>query len=321
MRRSSGSRVAPGYHASPSRLALSRRNFLLCAAAGSIAGSAATFGGTPVVNAAAPRPPGALRIAVVQQEGRPGDVQRNRQSAVRFAGEALQAGADVVLFHEALLTGYVPTARELSEDADGPTTRAFQDLLHGSASHIVYGLTERDGDELYASAVVVSSTGVLGKYRKTHLYPNPSDPVRDEPSIFTPGTRLTTFPLAGATAGLLICFDGDFPEMMRAYANLGCQVVFWLNNRWARGHSEVKRLAVTNSMIVATACCTGKSETGEFYPGGSNITGPRGELLAEIWGKEGVVIADVWPAQVPQVRAGNVLFTSQRPALYRRPTP
>jgi len=53
MRRSSGSRVAPGYHASPSRLALSRRNFLLCAAAGSIAGSGATFGRTPVVNAAA----------------------------------------------------------------------------------------------------------------------------------------------------------------------------------------------------------------------------------------------------------------------------
>jgi predicted amidohydrolase len=266
------------------------------------------------------RPSGALRVAVVQQEGRPGEVLRNRESAVRFAGEALGAGADVVVFHEALLTGYVPNVRDLSEDASGPTTRAFQTLLRGSTARIVYGLTERADERLHASAVVVSEAGVVANYRKTHLYPNPSDPVRDEPTIFTPGTRLTTFPLAGYTAGLLVCFDGDFPEMMRAYANLGCQIVFWLNNRYSRGHAEVKRLAVINSMIVATSCCTGKGETGEFYPGGSNITGPRGELLAEIWGKEGVITADVWPSQVLQLRAKNVFFTSQQPALYARPT-
>lgn len=297
----------------------SRRTFLLSAAAFPMVG----------VRAAAPsvgdersqRPVGALRIAVVQQEGRPGEVSRNRGSALRFAGDALQAGADVVLFHEALLTGYVPDARRLAEEQDGPTTRAFQALLRGSASQIIYGLTERAGERFHASAIVVSGNGIVANYRKTHLYPNPRDPVRNEPAIFAAGTSLQTFPLAGSTAGLLICFDGDFPEMMRAYASLGCDVVFWLNNRYSRGHSEVKRLAVTNSMIVATSCCTGKSETGEYYPGGSNITGPRGELLAEIWGREGVITADVWPAQVPQLRASNVLFTSQRPELYVRAAP
>jgi predicted amidohydrolase len=294
--------------------------FLLTAAAGSLGAR------SPAIRAAAgdaavSRPSGALRIAVVQQEGRPGEVSRNRESAVRFAGEALQAGADVVLFHEALLTGYVPNVRDLSEEADGPTTRVFHELLRGSTARIIYGLTERAGGRFYASALVVSGTGLVANYRKTHLYPNPSDPVRDEPSVFTPGTRLTTFQLGGPTAGLLICFDGDFPEMMRAYANLGCQIVFWLNNRYSRGYAEVKRLAVINSMIVATSCCSGKGETGEFYPGGSNITGPRGELLAEIWGKEGVIAADVWPSHVPQLRAKNVFFTSQQPALYARPRP
>ena len=67
--------------------------------------------------------PGKVRIAVVQQETVPGAVEANRAKALRFAREAVGNRADIVLFHEALVVGYVPDIRDLAEPADGPTTR------------------------------------------------------------------------------------------------------------------------------------------------------------------------------------------------------
>ena len=80
----------------------------------------------------------------------------------------------------------------------------------------------------------------------------------------------------------MICFDGDFPEMTRAYANRGCGLLFWMNNRGSRGHAEVRDLAFRNSMIGAISCCCGLDEKGMVCRGGSNITDADGSLLTEI---------------------------------------
>ena len=105
--------------------------------------------------------------------------------------------------------------------------------------------------------------------------------------------------------------------MSRAYANLDCAMLFWLDHRGSRGHEEVERLARTNSMIIASACCCGRNEQGDPCRGGSNVTGPRGQLLAEIWDAEGVIFADVDPAEVPALRQDNPRYRGQRRDLYR----
>jgi (R)-amidase len=257
----------------------------------------------------------AIRIAVVQQNGNPGQPDENRAKALDFAARALEQGADVVLFHEELLVGYSPDLRQLAEPVDGPTTRAFQELLSGSASLILYGLTERDGDAYYISAPVVSGNGVLANYRKTHLWWK-AEGLRHEPTHYQPGDRLVTFDLKRFKCGIMICYDGDFPEMTRAYADLGCSVLFWMNNRGSRGHAEVKDLAYRNSMIVAASCCCGPDERGRPCRGGSNITGADGSLLAEIWDEEGIVLADVSPARALALRAENPWYRGRRPELY-----
>jgi (R)-amidase len=256
-----------------------------------------------------------LRIAVVQQDCNPGKVKENLAKALDHAAEALARKADVIVFHEELLVGYVPNIRELAEPVDGPTTRAFQKALAGTDALVVYGLTEREGDRCYISAVVVSKDGVVANYHKTHLYPGPR--LRDERAFYAPGDKLVTFHAKGVLCGLMLCFDGDYPEMPRAYANKGCPVIFWLNNRPSRGYDEVSRLAHWNSAIIATACCSGIDELGTKCAGGSNITGPDGGLLSEIWNKEGIIYADVHPAAALEMRRTNALFTCQRPELYR----
>jgi (R)-amidase len=256
-----------------------------------------------------------LRIAVVQQDGNPGKPEENRSKALGFAVQALDQGADVVLFHEELLLGYTPDLRQLAEPVDGPTTRAFRDLLRGTGSLVLYGLTEREGDHFYISAPVVSADGVIANYRKTHLWWK-AEGLRHEPTYYRPGDRLVTFEAKGHQCGVMICYDGDYPEMTRSYANLGCAVTFWMNNRNSRGHAEVEDLAYRNSIIVATSCCCGLDEAGRTCRGGSNITDADGKLLAEIWDREGVILADVCSARALELRAENPWYRGQRPDLY-----
>lgn len=257
-----------------------------------------------------------IRIAVVQQETKPGAVDENRDKAISYAREALQNNADVILFHEALLVGYVPHIRELAETLDGPSTKAFQELLQGTNALIVYGLIEQDGRNFHTSAVVVGADGVVAHYRKSHLWWR-AEGVRHEPTFFQPGDKLVTFDIKGHKTGLMICYDGDFPEMTRAYANLDCTMLLWLNNRGSRAHREVAPLVRANTIIMATACCCGKNEAGRPCGGGSNITDKDGSLVAEIWDKEGIVYADLDPSTVPPARKLNPWFRGQRQDLYR----
>jgi len=257
-----------------------------------------------------------LRIAVVQQNGNPGQVEANRSKALAYANQALQMGADIILFHEELLVGYVSNLVDLAEPLHGSTTLAFQDLLRNSESLIIYGLTESDGNDTYISAPVVSKNGVIANYRKTHLW-WAAQGLRHELSHYKPGNQLVTFEYKGVRCGVMICYDGDFPEMTRAYANLGCSVVFWMNNRNSRGHAEVTDLAFRNSMIMAVSCCCGPDEKGQICKGGSNITAASGECLAEIWDREGIILYDVNPDNALDLREKNPWFKGQRQDLYR----
>lgn len=257
-----------------------------------------------------------MKIAVVQHEVIPGRVEENRAKAIAFAREALLQNPDVILFPEEMLVGYVANLRELAEPVDGPTSRAFASLLKGTKTKAILGLTERAGDDCFVSAALVDESGALANYRKTHLWWD-AEGLRHEPSFYRAGDKLVTFDIAGHRCGVMICYDGDFPEMARAYANLGCSVLFWLNNRRSRGHNEVRELARLNSIIIAAACCSGKDEVNVDCPGGSNITGADGKLIAEIWNRDGVIFADVDAAHALRLREKTPWHRGQRQDLYR----
>jgi len=270
-----------------------------------------------------------VRIAVVQQNINAGKVDENRAKAVQNAVEALTKSPDLILFHEEMVPADNRRLRELAEPADGPTTQAFQAVLKGTDARILYGLTERVEDSpsndkmsgrRYNTAVVVSADGIVAKYSKTHLFWKGHD---DEPHLresnrVLPGEKLVTFPLKGFSCGIMICYDGDFPEMTRSYAVMGCSMLFWLNCRGSRGYEETGPLAGSNSMIMATCNPCGPYLDGPPFRGGSNIVDETGTLLTDIWDKEGIIVADVFPERVPDVRRNNASFVGRRPELYCR---
>jgi predicted amidohydrolase len=210
-------------------------------------------------------------------------------------------------------------------DAAEPGAGKSADLENRMVRIAVVQLETKPGavDENRAKAVRFArealgkgADGVVADYRKTHLWWR-AEGVRHEPTFFQPGNKLVTFDVKGHKTGLMICYDGDFPEMTRAYANLDCTMLLWLNNRGSRGHREVAPLARANTMIMATSCCCGKNEAGKQCGGGSNITDKSASLVAEIWDKEGIIYADVDPGTVAAARDENPWFRGQRQDLYR----
>lgn len=258
-----------------------------------------------------------MRIAIAQHPIIPGDAEANRATVLALLDEALAHRPDVVVFPEEMLVGYSERSASLAEPlAGGPTTSSVRDALRGTETRALLGLTEIDErGRRFITAVLVGAEGVVTRYRKTHLW-SATPGLRHEPTAYTAGSELVAFEISGERCGVMICYDGDFPEMTRAYADLGCGVLFWLNNRLSRGPEESRHLAIANSMILAVSCFCGPDETGQHASGGSHVIDHDGIVLGQRWDEPGLVVVDVDVERARRARTRNPFYTGRRPELY-----
>jgi len=140
-----------------------------------------------------------------------------------------QNGAQLVVFPEAALTGYVYSSLEeampLAEPVPGPSTLALADSCRGLGVHCVVGLIEEDRGSYYNTSVLIGPGGVIAKYRKLHLpYLGIDRFLR--PGDLEPAVHETEL----GRIGLSICYDLDFPEYARVLALLGAQLIVTITN-------------------------------------------------------------------------------------------
>ncbi|HKR37627.1 MAG TPA: nitrilase-related carbon-nitrogen hydrolase [Steroidobacteraceae bacterium] len=167
-----------------------------------------------------------LKIATAQFEARSGDKQFNLAAIDELAARAAQRGAAVVTFHECSISGY-SFARRLSREQlwdlaepipAGASTAALIEIARRHGISILAGLFERGADgELYKAHVCVDGAGLKAKYRKIHPFINPH--VR-------PGNEYVVFELHGWKCGILLCYDNNVIENVRATALLGAEIIF-----------------------------------------------------------------------------------------------
>ncbi|MEO6284138.1 MAG: nitrilase family protein [Dyadobacter sp.] len=167
-----------------------------------------------------------IKIATAQFENRSGDKAYNLQIIDQLAGEAALKGAQAIAFHECSITGYT-FARNLSKEQmldiaefipDGPSIQKLQKIATKHDIAILAGLFEKDAnDKLYKAYVCVDKTGLIAKYRKLHPFINPH---------LTPGNEYVTFDLYGWKCGILICYDNNIIENVRATKLLGADIIF-----------------------------------------------------------------------------------------------
>jgi predicted amidohydrolase len=258
-----------------------------------------------------------MRLAVYQGPGASGDVPANLATIRRVATHAATEGARLVVFPELFTTGYNMGSRlrELAEPVPGPSLDAIGAAAADAGIAILTGFCERDGERLFNSAVLVERDGGLrAVHRKCHLFG------AMEGELFTPGDARATAELDGLRLGILICYDVEFPEAVRALALAGAELVAVPTTLMAP-HDLVARAmvpvrAAENQVFVAYANRTG-AEGDLAYIGQSCIVGPDGADLARA-GRNGeeLLLADLDPAAIMRARAAYCYLGERRPELY-----
>jgi 5-aminopentanamidase len=268
----------------------------------------------------------AMLCGVAQTDPRFGEHARNLETCIAQLERAAAAGCRLVVLPECATSGYmfatVDDAAHAAEPIPGPSTEALGQACARLDLHCVAGLLERDGDTLRNTAVLVGPEGLVGRYRKTHLPYLGVDrfvvPGEEPPDVYeTPLGRI----------GIEICYDLRFPELTRALALRGAEIVVHPTN-WPAPVRPLadfltRARAAENHVFLLTANRVGR-EGGTEFCGRSQIVDPLGTRLAEAdEEREELVVAEIDPAEAREkdrvIVPGEYelhLFGDRRPELY-----
>jgi N-carbamoylputrescine amidase len=240
------------------------------------------------MSAASAHPESPVRVACIQMEPRVGHLEANIADSVARIDAAAAGGAKLMVLPELASSGYVFETRAeayaLAEEIpNGPACRAWTDAARRHGCWIVAGIAERVGQRLYNAAVLIGPDGHVGTFRKMHLW-------AAENLFFEPGDL--GFPVYSTPIGrigMLICYDGWFPEAYRLCALQGADIVCVPTN-WvpipgqapdqpAMANVLAMGAAHVNSVFVAAADRVG-TERGQPFLGCSLILSYTGWPVA-----------------------------------------
>ncbi len=167
-----------------------------------------------------------LKIATAQFENRSGDKNYNLSVIEKLSAKAAAEGADVIAFHECSITGY-SFARKLNREQIlalaepipvGSSILKLREIAGKYNIVVLAGLFEKDSnDDIFKAYVCVDKNGLVAKYRKLHPFIN---------QHIKPGNQYCVFEILGWKCGILICYDNNIIENVRATKLLGADIIF-----------------------------------------------------------------------------------------------
>jgi len=166
-----------------------------------------------------------MKVAVAQFQPKDGDKEYNLGVIDRLAAKAKSGGAVVISFHEMSVTAYTFTKdlslKELKNVAEsvpsGGSTKKLIELSTKNDIAILAGLVEREGDKIYNTYICVHEGRLVAKYRKLHPFIS---------EYLSAGDEYCVFDLLGWKCGILICYDNNVIENVRATAISGAEIIF-----------------------------------------------------------------------------------------------
>jgi predicted amidohydrolase len=268
-----------------------------------------------------------MRIALVQQHATT-DKRDNLERGLRAARTAAERGAGVIAFAELAFEPFYPqdpappNAMDLAEPIPGPTTQAFIDLATELGVVLLPNLYERDGDSAYDTTAVIDAEGtLLGKTRMLHI---PDYAGFHEKGYYTPGDLgAPVFETRCGRIGVAICYDRHYPEVLRALALAGAQVVFVPQagavGEWPEGLFEAElRVASFHNGFFTALCNRVGEEVGLTFAGESFVCNPAGEVIARAGaGTDEVLVCDLDLAEIDRSHARRRFLPDRRSELYR----
>ncbi len=274
--------------------------------------------------------PGKIRIAAVQTNPKLMKNSENLDEIILKTRTAASNGADLIVFPECALTGYVFTSREeaipFMETIPGPSTNKLIDCCKELNVHVIFGLLEIDADKCFNAAALIGPQGLVGKYRKIHL------PFLGIDRFVDPGDKpFQVYNTPIGNIGIHICYDCNFPECARIMTLLGADILV-LPTNWPAGRGKVARYVVPtrayeNKVHLVAVDRVGSERDAKFI-GTSKIVDIWGDTLAEAGSDdEEIIYAEVALADAREkhtvFKAGEFevdFIGDRRPELYGKIT-
>jgi N-carbamoylputrescine amidase len=283
-----------------------------------------------------------VRVAAAAVDTKPGELAENVAKLIERSARAAEQQAQLVLFPELSLTGFIPNhptgeheawlrqalaeARRVALPLDGEPIRALAEAAKRHGILISVGMLEDAGNVLFNSQLLIGPEGIVGHWRKLHV------PMFEMP-FYNGGQAAPVVSTPLARIGVNICFDALIPESTRLLAVQNVEIVLmpfaadppprspagWA--LWASG--AIRARAMENGVFVVACNYVGEVEcagVSQCFPGGGLIVSPRGETLAE-WtasaGECGMIVADLEADVLTAARAEpEYLYRFRRPELY-----
>jgi predicted amidohydrolase len=236
-----------------------------------------------------------MRVAACQTPEIRGDVD----AAVAVVREFARQPADLLLFPECFLQGYVVASEHVRDQAFEIGSPPFDAVLARLADlrpTLVLGMIEFAGGRFYNTAAVIAGGSVVGRYRKTFLTAGER--------VFTAGDEYPVFDCLGVRFGINICYDTQFPAAAAGVAAGGAQVLLVPAQNmmprdkafhWQDRHNEIRACrARETGLWLISADVTGERDSDRIGLGPTCVLNPSGEVVTQVpAGRTGLVIADL----------------------------
>jgi predicted amidohydrolase len=240
-----------------------------------------------------------ITLALAQISSQRENKKENLRKIEELTMRAKKEKADLVIFPELSLTGYVVRDQvyELAETIPGPSTTQIAELTRKTSMHVVFGmpeLSEKTKATIYNTAVFVGPEGIIGKYHKRYL---PTHSVFEEKRYFRPGYQTAAFDTSLGKIGLCICYDLFFPEVTRLTRLEGAQLIICISASPSVRRSYFETLtaarAIENTAYLAYVNLVGVEDGLQFW-GGSRLLSPTGDVISKArYDEEDLVLCEV----------------------------
>lgn len=263
-----------------------------------------------------------FKLALCQIAPKREDKAANLSKIEELATKAKAADADLAVFPEMALTGYILSDQVygLAEQIPGPSVAKVEEIARKTGLHIVFGmpeLSEKAQATVFNTSVLVGPKGFIGKYRKMYL---PTHSVFEEKRYFRAGYEPAAFQTELGGIGLTICYDVFFPEVFRMPRLKGAQLIICISASPAVRKSYFEVLtaarALENTCYLAYVNLAGVEDGLQFW-GGSRLVGPTGDVLAKAkYDQEDFLVCDVDLADLRTVETFVPTLRDLRPEFY-----
>ena len=260
-----------------------------------------------------------IRVGAVQTNPVFGDKKANQKEIEDLIHDH---EADLWVMPELALTGYEFKSRneltELAEEIpDGESTQWLLQLCRDRKFYAVVGIAERSRDKVYNSAIMAGPAGLIGLYRKIHLFD------REKQRFDIGNLPFQVFDIGKARVGMMICFDWIFPEVARTLALKGAQIIAHPSNLVMPYCQQCMRTRTLENRVFAITTnrvgCEERDKRSIRFTGRSVILSECGDILAS--GNEdhsSCLVAEINPAESndKHVNPFNDLFADRHSEFY-----